>query len=109
MNWATTLVFSYTGYSSQEIVIDGQTEINAALSSGQILEDVVVIGYGTVKREDATGAVQSVTTKQFNQGAIAGPQQLLAGKVAGVYYHHGSKSWWWSVNLNKRTFFFRSI
>lgn len=81
---ATTLVFSYTGYSSQEIVIDGQTEINAALSSGQILEDVVVIGYGTVKREDATGAVQSVTTKQFNQGAIAGPQQLLAGKVAGV-------------------------
>lgn len=80
----TTLVFSYAGYSSKEEVINGRTEINLSLSPGQILEDVVIIGYGTVKREDATGSVQTVSASNFNRGAITGPQELLAGKVAGV-------------------------
>ncbi len=80
----TTLVFSYAGYSSVEESINNRTTINVSLSAGQVLEDVVIIGYGTVKREDATGSVQSVSSVNFNRGAITGPQELLAGKVAGV-------------------------
>jgi TonB-linked SusC/RagA family outer membrane protein len=80
----TTLVFSYTGFETQEIVIGDSRVIDVQLSSGVALEEVIVIGYGTVKREDATGSLQSVSANDFNKGAIAGPQQLLAGKVAGV-------------------------
>ncbi len=80
----TTLVFSYTGFESQEVVIGDSRVIDVRLSSGVALDEVIVIGYGTVKREDATGSLQSVSSDDFNKGAIAGPQQLLAGKVAGV-------------------------
>ena len=79
-----TLVFSYTGYTSQEIAIGASNEINVALSLGAYLEEVVVVGYGTVKREDATGSIQAVSSKDFNKGAITGPQELLAGKIPGV-------------------------
>ncbi len=81
---ATTLRFSYTGYQPQEVNIDGRSVIDVALQEGELLGEVVVIGYGKVKREDATGSVQSVSAKDFNRGAITGPQELLAGKVAGV-------------------------
>ncbi|RMD70504.1 MAG: hypothetical protein D6818_08995, partial [Bacteroidetes bacterium] len=81
---ATTLRFSYTGYQPQEVNIDGRSVIDVALQEGELLSEVVVIGYGKVKREDATGSVQSVSAKDFNRGAITGPQELLAGKVAGV-------------------------
>ncbi len=80
----TTLIFSYAGYTNAEEVINGRTVINVSLSAGKILEDVVIIGYGTVKREDATGSVQTVSSTSFNRGAITSPQELLAGKVAGV-------------------------
>ena len=81
---ATLLRISYTGYTTQEVDIVGLSELKIALAPGEILEDVVVIGYGTVKREDVTGSLLSVKSKDFNKGAIASPQQLLAGKVAGV-------------------------
>ncbi|MFZ1560827.1 MAG: carboxypeptidase-like regulatory domain-containing protein, partial [Saprospiraceae bacterium] len=80
----TTLVFSYAGYNTIEEIINGRSVINVDLAAGKILEDVVIIGYGTVKREDATGSVQSVSSSSFNRGAITSPQELLAGKVAGV-------------------------
>ncbi|MBK8627387.1 MAG: TonB-dependent receptor plug domain-containing protein [Saprospiraceae bacterium] len=67
-----------------EETIGGRSTIDAKLTPGQLLEDVVIIGYGTVKREDATGSVQTVSSTNFNRGAITGPQELLAGKVAGV-------------------------
>jgi len=54
------------------------------MSYGETLDEVVVIGYGTIKRDDATGSIQSVSAKDFNKGAITGPQELIAGKVAGV-------------------------
>jgi iron complex outermembrane receptor protein len=79
-----TLVFSYTGYQSQEITIAGSDIIDVLLSSGELLEEVIVIGYGTIKRSDATGSLQSVTSEDFNKGSITGPQELLAGKIAGV-------------------------
>lgn len=78
------LVFSYVGFQTQEIEITASDVIDVQLSSGELLEEVIVIGYGTVKRKDATGSLQAVTSGDFNKGAIAGPQQLLAGKVAGV-------------------------
>ncbi len=50
----------------------------------ELLKDVVVIGYGTVKKEDATGSVTAISSKDFNPGAIASPQDLLVGKTSGV-------------------------
>ena len=81
---ATTLIFSYTGYDNLEQSIVGLNDLIVTMGGSKALEEVLVIGYGTVKREDATGLVQSVTAEKFNKGAITGPQDLLAGKVAGV-------------------------
>lgn len=81
---ASKLVVSYTGYSSLEVEITAANVLDAQLSAGELLEEIVVIGYGTVKKEDATGSVQTVNTKNFNRGAITGPQELLSGKIAGV-------------------------
>lgn len=81
---AASLVFSYTGYQSQTVDIGASNIIDVSLTAGQVLSEVVVIGYGTVKREDATGSVTAVESKNFNRGAITAPQELLAGKIAGV-------------------------
>ncbi|MEL6274336.1 MAG: TonB-dependent receptor plug domain-containing protein, partial [Bacteroidota bacterium] len=80
----TELTFSYTGYTTQTIEIGTQTLIDVAMKPGAALEEVVVIGYGTVKREDATGSVETVSAEEFNKGAITSAQELVAGKVAGV-------------------------
>jgi TonB-dependent starch-binding outer membrane protein SusC len=80
----TELVVSYTGYTSQTVAIGASNTVNVQLQSGSVLNELLVIGYGTVKREDATGSVTSVNTQQFNRGAITGAQELLAGKISGV-------------------------
>lgn len=80
----TALILSYTGYETIEQSIAGGNNVNVQMGGSKALEEVLVIGYGTVKREDATGLVQSVTAEKFNKGAITGPQELLAGKIAGV-------------------------
>lgn len=80
----SSLIFSYTGYATQEIELGASNIVNVALVSGEILGDIVVIGYGTTKREDATGSIQTVDEKVFNKGSITSPQELLAGKIAGV-------------------------
>lgn len=80
-----TLVFSFVGYIPQEIPVDGNSTIDVQMSPDvQALEDVVVVGYGTQRREDATGSVLSVTEEDFNQGVITSPDQLLQGRAAGV-------------------------
>ena len=81
----TTLVFSYVGYMSQEIVVSPGTTVNVAMESESMgMEEVLVIGYGTQKKDDATGAVTSISSKDFNQGQITSTTSLIAGKVAGV-------------------------
>jgi len=79
------LVFTFIGYLPQEVPVGDQTVINVALRTDvQALDEVVVIGYGTVKKSDATGSVAAVSSKDFNKGAITSPQDLLVGKSAGV-------------------------
>jgi iron complex outermembrane receptor protein len=85
VNKGEILVFTFTGYLPQEITVGDQTVINVALKTDvKALEEVVVIGYGTVKKSDATGSVAAISSKDFNQGAITTPQDLLVGKSAGV-------------------------
>lgn len=80
-----TLVFSYLGYTSQEIQVASRTKIDVAMSiAEQALQEVVVIGYGTVAKRDATGSVVAVGSRDFNRGAISKPQELIIGKVPGV-------------------------
>lgn len=83
-NDITEVELSYTGYQAQVLSTAGMSNIEIALAPGELIEEVVVIGYGTIKREDATGSIQSVSSENFNQGALTGPQELLSGKVAGV-------------------------
>ena len=78
------LSFSYTGYNTIEVKLGVSDVVDVVLGQGQLLDEVVLIGYGTVKREDVTGSLQTVTSEDFNQGSITGPQELLAGKIAGV-------------------------
>lgn len=81
---ATQLEFSYTGYSSRRVAIGASNVVNVTLSAGELLEEIVVIGYGTVKKSDLTGSVTSVKAEDFNKGIVVAPDQLIQGKVAGV-------------------------
>jgi len=79
------LEFSSLGFTSQEIAVNGQTTINVTLlADAEALDEVIIIGYGTTTVQDATGSVASVSSKDFNGGAIASAEQLIQGKVAGV-------------------------
>jgi TonB-dependent starch-binding outer membrane protein SusC len=79
------LVFSYVGFAAQEVSIGGSNVVNVGLvSTGGGLTEVVVIGYGSVRKKDLTGAVSSVQAKDFNQGIINSPDQLLQNKVPGL-------------------------
>ncbi|WP_396192521.1 SusC/RagA family TonB-linked outer membrane protein [Flavobacterium sp.] len=80
------VVFSFIGYTSQTINFNGQKSISVSLveEANQLQEVVVQVGYGAVKRKDATGSVDVVTSKDFNRGAILSADQLLTGKAAGV-------------------------
>ena len=79
-----TLSFSYIGYKTQEILITSLSPLNVSLEEGQLLEEVVVVGYGTVGKKDLTGAVEKIDEKSFNRGVISSPENLLNGKVAGL-------------------------
>ncbi len=80
-----SLVFSSVGFASQEISVDGRTSLNVSLViTNASLNEVVVTGYGTSKRKDLTGSIATVTAKDFQKGNITTPEQLIAGKVAGV-------------------------
>ena len=79
------LVFSYIGFASKEVTIANSFNISVTLSEdSQALEEVVVVGYGTTTKKDATGSVEVISSKKFNKGAIVSTDQLLSGKAAGV-------------------------
>jgi iron complex outermembrane receptor protein len=80
----STLVFSYIGYDDQEVLADKETIDVAMAAKSELLEEIIVIGYGTQKKTDKTGAVSHVTSEELNQGALSDPIQGLQGKAAGV-------------------------
>jgi len=80
-----TLVFSFIGYSTKEIQINGDTEIDVNMEKDQeSLEEVVVIGYGTARRSEITGAVGMVSSEELSEQPSVNPLENLRGKIAGV-------------------------
>lgn len=81
---AKKLTFSYIGYKPLTLDITSDV-MNVTLSTdNEVLDEVVVIGYGVRKKEDLTGAVSTVTEKDFNGGMVTSPEELINGKIAGV-------------------------
>lgn len=79
------IVISYVGYVSQDVDITSGATVNVILQpDAGSLTDVVVVGYGTARKKDLTGAVATVKEKDFNKGVITAPDQLIQGKAAGV-------------------------
>lgn len=90
---AKQLVFSYTGYTNQEVDIDNQSTFNVTLEeSASLLDEIVVVGYGTQKKRDLTGAVVSVQAEDFVKGANTSALQLLDGKAAGVQINQSNSA-----------------
>ena len=80
-----TLVVSYIGYDPQEIAVNGRTEIKVTLGqNATMLQETVVIGYGSVKKSDATGSVALVTPDEVEAGISTSAQDLLVGASPGV-------------------------
>lgn len=73
------LVFSYAGYADQEVTIGASNSYNVSMSGGKLLDEVVVVGYGSQKTKEITSAVVSVGREDFNKGPIADAAQLLQG------------------------------
>ena len=81
----SVLVFSYIGYSTQEVKINNRLVVDVVLKDDmQALEEVVVVGYGTMKKSDLTGSVSSITSDNFKLGTDLTPQQLMQGAFSGV-------------------------
>ena len=80
------LVFSFIGYKNETVTYNGQKSLSVSLSEeANTLQEVVVqVGYGNVKKKDATGSVTTLATKDFNKGTNATAENLLSGRVAGV-------------------------
>jgi TonB-linked SusC/RagA family outer membrane protein len=82
---AKTLVFSFVGMKPKEVEIAGQRSFVVSLEEENVgLEEVVVVGYGTMKKSDLTGSVTSVKSKDFIKGIATNVLQLVSGKVSGV-------------------------
>ena len=84
-NSGDVLLFSFVGYITQEITVANQSVIDVVLDIDEVLlEEVVVIGYGTQRRADVTGSVSSIDASDANVGLITSPDQMIQGRVPGV-------------------------
>ena len=83
-NAESVIEFSYTGFQSQEVVVGNQSQINISLEAGAQLDEVVVIGYGTAKKSDLTGAVSTVSAESFEDQPLTRMEDALQGRAAGV-------------------------
>ncbi len=85
VNENATLIFSYVGYQTLEVPLNGRSNITVTMMEDlQTLDEVVVIGYGTMRKSDLTGSVVSVRSDEFVQGVASNALQLLSGKASGV-------------------------
>ena len=81
----SVLVFSFIGYLGEEYVVGKTTNFNITLDEDiQQLDEIVVVGYGTVKKSDVTGSVASVGRRELEQGIVYNPMEAMQGRVAGV-------------------------
>ena len=81
-----TLVFNYTGFTQKEVALNGQTRIAVTIDEDAgLLNEIVVVGYGTQKKSDLTGAVGTVKARDIERIPSASVDQALQGKIAGVY------------------------
>jgi iron complex outermembrane receptor protein len=78
------LVISFIGFSTQEVTIGNQTNLTISLLPNTELDEVILVGYGTQKKEELTSAITKIESKDFNGGNINDPTQLLQGKIAGL-------------------------
>ncbi|MEH6406371.1 MAG: SusC/RagA family TonB-linked outer membrane protein [Leeuwenhoekiella sp.] len=85
------LQFSYVGFSTLELPVSSATMYVALKQDENVLDQVVVIGYGTTTIKDATGSLTSVTSEDFNRGNIVTPENLLSGRVAGLTINTGGE------------------
>ena len=81
----STLVFSYVGYENKEVKVNGKNRIDVTLTEDEtLLNEVVVVGYGTMRKSDLTGAVTQVDNKAFEKSVTTSIDQVLQGRAAGV-------------------------
>lgn len=81
----STLVFSYVGYRTQEIEVKGRSRIDVVMQDDQqLLEEVVVVGYGSLSKKEVSSSIVQVDKKSFNAGAMNNPMEMISGKVAGL-------------------------
>ena len=86
-----TLEFSFIGFNTVRIAVNGKTTVNAVLKSGaEELKDIVVIGYGTQKRKDINSAISSISSKDIENIKVASFDQMMQGKAAGVVVSNNS-------------------
>jgi len=86
------LIFTFIGYTKQKIAVKGGTTMNVIMiMEAQNLDEVVVIGYGTIKKKDLTGAVSVVDTKLLKNKTVTTMADLLQGNASGVYVRGGSQ------------------
>lgn len=89
----STLIFNYLGFTRKEVTLTGKSDIKVVMQeSSEMLDDVVVVGYGTLEKRELTSSVSSLKSKDFTAGNVASPIQAIAGKVTGlsVYSPGGS-------------------
>ena len=80
------LVFSYTGFATQEIAVNGRTQIDLAMAAdAEILDEVVVVGYGTQKKATLTGSVAAIGGEELEKSSSPNLGTALGGKIAGLY------------------------
>lgn len=98
-----TLSFSAIGYETKDVAVGNKSVLDVVLSEDvKALEEVVVVGYGTVKKKDATGAVSALGSKDFQKGIVTSPEQLMQGRVAGVQITQSSGEPGGGINVRIR-------
>lgn len=79
------LLVSFMGYKQQEVAIEGKSKIDVVLvEDAKLVDEVVVVGYGTMKKSDLTGSIESINNEELGKRAVISADQALQGKVAGV-------------------------
>jgi TonB-linked SusC/RagA family outer membrane protein len=88
-----TLVFNYLGFTRKEVQLAGKADVKVVMQeSSEVLDDVVVVGYGTMEKRELTSSVSSLKTKDFMAGNTASPIQALAGKITGLSIYSSAGS-----------------